>query len=117
MAAVQRGDAEAYGALLDDIGPMMKYLRRRVWDTEEAHDVNQETFLALQRGRHTYPPARLLEPWFFAIARRVCTEHQRRRLTRHPTELLVDALPEGNACRRISGACPSYSGTLRKHVK
>ena len=35
MAAAQRGDTEAYGALLDDIGPMlMHYLRRRVRDTE-----------------------------------------------------------------------------------
>ena len=102
MAAAQRGDAEAYGALLDDIGPMlMQYLRCRVRDAEEAQDVYQEIFLALHRGRHTYQPPRPLEPWLFAIARRVVTEHQRRRRTRHATELLVDTLPEGSVASDV----------------
>ncbi len=95
MAEAQRGDANAYGALLDDIGPMvMNFLRRRVRDAEEVQDVYQEIFMALHRARHTYQPTRPLEPWLFAIARRVATDHQRRRLSRHARETLVDALPE-----------------------
>jgi len=95
MAEAQRGDANAYGSLLDDIGPMvMNFLRRRVRDAEEVQDVYQEIFMALHRARHTYQPTRPLEPWLFAIARRVVTDHQRRRLSRHARELLVDALPE-----------------------
>ncbi len=95
MAEAQRGDANAYGALLDDIGPMlMNFLRRRVRNAEDAQDVYQEIFMALHRARHTYQPTRPLEPWLFAIARRVLTDHQRRRVKRHAYETLVDALPE-----------------------
>jgi RNA polymerase sigma-70 factor (ECF subfamily) len=95
MAEAQRGDAGAYGALLDDIGPvLMSFLRRRVRDAEEVQDVYQDIFMAVHRARHTYQPTRPLEPWLFAIARRVMTDHQRRRLSRHAREALVDTLPE-----------------------
>ena len=61
MAEAQRGDANAYGSLLDDIGPMvMNFLRRRVRDAEEVQDVYQEIFMALHRARHTYQPTRPL---------------------------------------------------------
>ena len=95
MAAVQRGDAVAYGELLDDIGPMMmSFVRRRVRDADEAQDLYQEVFMAFHRARRTYDPARPLEPWLFAIARRVVSDHERRRLTREAHEVLVDAPPE-----------------------
>jgi len=36
MALAQRGDAGAYRALLDDLGPLLvRYLRRRVRDRQE----------------------------------------------------------------------------------
>src|SRR5690348_594207 len=64
MAAAQSGDADAYGQLLNEIGPsVMSFLRARVRDTDEAADLYQETFLALHRARHTYDPNRPLEPW------------------------------------------------------
>ncbi len=95
MAAVQRGDADAYGALLDDIGPMiMRFLRRRLRDTEEAQDVYQDIFMTLHRIRHVYQPTRPLEPWLFAIAHRVFRAHQRRRLTRITRECPVETPPE-----------------------
>src|SRR5438309_3005953 len=44
MAAAQRGDADAYGELLNEIGPvLMRFLRARVRDAQEAEDLYQET--------------------------------------------------------------------------
>ena len=42
--AAQRGDADAYGELLNEIGPvLMRFLRARVRDAQEAEDLYQET--------------------------------------------------------------------------
>src|SRR5439155_11875384 len=44
MAAAQRGDADAYGELLNEIGPvLMRFLRARVRDAQDAEDLYQET--------------------------------------------------------------------------
>jgi RNA polymerase sigma-70 factor (ECF subfamily) len=95
MADAQRGDAHAYGNLLDDLGPMvMNFLRRRVRDAEEVQDMYQEIFLALHRARHTYDPTRPLEPWLFTIARHVLFRHRQRRQAREGREVLVDFPPE-----------------------
>ena len=55
MAAAQRGDADAYGELLNEIGPvLMRFLRARVRDAQEAEDLYQETLMAIHRARHGY---------------------------------------------------------------
>jgi RNA polymerase sigma-70 factor, ECF subfamily len=95
MAQAQDGDAEAYRALLNDIGPVvMAFLRRRVRDADEAQDLYQEIFMILHRARHSYEPSRPLEPWLFAIARRVVADHRSRRRAREAREILVQGVPE-----------------------
>jgi len=95
MAAAQRGDADAYGELLNEIGPMvMNFLRARVGNAEEAEDLYQEIFMAIHRARHSYDAARPLEPWLFAIARHLVADHAQRRLVRSAREVLVAAPPE-----------------------
>ncbi len=95
MADAQRGNAEAYRALLDDIGPeLMGFLRARVSDSQDLADLYQETFLALHRSRHTYEAPRPVEPWLFAIAAHVVARHLRRRRVRIGREVLVGVLPE-----------------------
>src|SRR3989442_56973 len=95
MAEAQRGNVEAYRALLDDVGPeIMGFLRARVRDPQDLADLYQETFLALHRARRTYKPPRPVEPWLFAIARHVLARHTQRDRTRMARELLVDSLPE-----------------------
>jgi RNA polymerase sigma-70 factor (ECF subfamily) len=95
MTAAQRGDSEAYRALLDDIGPsVMSFLRSRSGDHRaEVDDIYQETLLAVHRARHTYQPPRPLEPWLFAIAGHVLARHLRRRRLHTARELLVEAPP------------------------
>jgi RNA polymerase sigma-70 factor (ECF subfamily) len=95
MEAVQHGDADAYAMLLNAIGPLvLRFLRRRVGDTDEVPDLYQEVFLALHRARHTYDPGRPLEPWLFAIARHVVIHHERRRRGRRAREVLVNSPPD-----------------------
>lgn len=95
MERAQRGDREAYGALLMDITPALaSFLRQRIVDPHEREDVVQDTLMALHRARHTYDPSRPFEPWLFSIARHVLVDHFRRRGVRAACEVLVDVLPE-----------------------
>jgi len=95
MAEAQRGDVNAYGDLLNDVGPMvMRYLRRRVPDAEEVQDIYQDVFMAVHRARHTYEPHRPLEPWLFGIAHHVLADHRRRTRARGVHEVLVAYPPE-----------------------
>jgi RNA polymerase sigma-70 factor (ECF subfamily) len=95
MARVQGGDQEAYRALLDDVVPMLRgFLRRRVTGMSDVEDILQDVLLAMHRARHTYDPARPLEPWLYAIARNVTIDHARRRLARANWEVMVDELPD-----------------------
>jgi len=96
MGAAQRGDAEAYGALLHDVGPLVwRFLRRRLAHAEDIEDAYQETFLALHRARHTYDPSRPIEPWLFAIAGHVAARSVHRRRRRGAWEVLVSSPPDG----------------------
>lgn len=93
MAAAQKGDRDAYAALLDEIGPMvMRVLRSRV-PSDEVQDLYQDVFMALHRARHTYQPQRPLEPWLFAIVRHVVSDHRERNRRRAAHEVLVASPP------------------------
>jgi RNA polymerase sigma-70 factor (ECF subfamily) len=98
MQRAQDGDAEAYRELLDDIGPeLMRFLAHRMPDAAAAEDAYQDTILALHRARHTFLPERPLEPWLYAIARNVVSDHARRRRSRARWEVATDVLPEAAA--------------------
>lgn len=95
MALAQHGDATAYRALLDDLGPLLtRFLRRRVRDTADVADAYQDTFLAMHRARFTYQSPRPIEPWLFAIAKNVAADYGRRWHRRHRHELHSDTTPE-----------------------
>jgi RNA polymerase sigma-70 factor (ECF subfamily) len=95
MARAQRGDREAYRALLEDVGPLIaRFMHRHVREPADAEDACQEALLALHRARHTYEPARPIEPWLFAIARNVATDFARRRRRRALREVVMDIIPE-----------------------
>lgn len=95
MTRAQGGDATAYRALLDDLGPVLtRFLRRRVRNIDDLADARQEAFLAIHRSRFTYQSSRPIEPWLFAIARNVVLDHGRRCQRRQRYELPADAAPE-----------------------
>jgi RNA polymerase sigma-70 factor (ECF subfamily) len=95
MRQAQRGDREAYRALLDDVVPLVhRFLRRRLGEGDAIDDVVQETLVALHRARHTFDPDRPIEPWLFAIARNAAVDHLRRQRLRSSWEVLVATPPE-----------------------
>jgi RNA polymerase sigma factor (sigma-70 family) len=124
MAEAQRGNVEAYRALLNDIGPeIMRFVRARVPSAQDADDVYQETLLALHRARRTYRPPRPLEPWLFAIAGHVLGRYMRRRRVRVSREVLVDSFPEGatdgggHARVRLTQALDRLPPTYREAIE
>lgn len=104
MERAQRGDKEAFCALVKEIGPLIaNCLRRRVADPHELEDACQETLIAIYESRHTYEPSRPLEPWIFAIARHVGANHFRSQRFRASWQVLFDEMPE--AVGESSGSC------------
>jgi len=105
MALVQGGDQAAYGALLDDVVPLLRaFLRRRVSSVDEVDDILQDVLMSVHRARHTYDPARPLEPWLFAITRNVMIDHARRAISRASWEVVVDELPDAAGDSGLEGA-------------
>lgn len=110
MERVQQGDAEAYRALLDDVGPALRnFLARRTRDTADLQDVYQDTLLALHRARNTYEPGRSFDAWFFGIAKHVSVTHFRRSAARARREVPGD--PPAGA---VAGAEDGLEWRLRR---
>src|SRR5881296_1076152 len=107
MAEAQRGDVEAYRALLEYMRrELVSFLRARVSNPQDVADLYQETFLALHRARHSYKPLRPVEPWLLAIAGHVVARHMRRHRTRKGREIPVDLLPGGGKEDNGPGGVP-----------
>jgi RNA polymerase sigma-70 factor (ECF subfamily) len=109
MRRAQDGDAEAYRLVLHDIGPLIgRWLRRWVADPHDVDDLMQEALMTVHRARHTYDPARPLEPWLFAITRNIAKDHLRQRGIRLARERPVESMPtiaaaadEGDPVQRL----------------
>jgi RNA polymerase sigma-70 factor (ECF subfamily) len=88
------GDRAAYGALLTEMGALLKrFFERRLSDATEAEDLVQDTLLAIHTRRATYDPSRPFTAWAYAIARYKLIDHLRRRRVR-PTVPLDDNVHE-----------------------
>lgn len=104
MAAAQRGETEAYEALLVSLlAPLRGFVYRRGVEGGTVEDLVQEILLLLHRARLTWNPGRPFEPWLWAIARNATTDALRRqgRHRRHTrgagteqVERLADGDPE-----------------------
>ncbi len=95
MARAQEGDRDAFHALFEDVGPLItRFVSRRISDRSEVEDVCQDILLAVYKSRHTFQPARPLEPWLFGIAHNVCASYKQRHRSRLSWETLVEDVPE-----------------------
>ena len=73
----QRGDRQAYAALLASCrGWLLRYYRRKV-PPDQIEDLVQETLLSMHRKFASYDPARSVIPWLAAIARYRFVDHLR----------------------------------------
>ncbi len=79
MARYQAGDFAAVTALVECIGPQLhRFFMAQSASRSDADDLLQETWLRIHRVRHTYRLGEPVQPWFYAIARRVRIDQYRR---------------------------------------
>lgn len=78
--AYVRGDAAAFDALLERVGPKVyAFCLRMVRQPARAEDLTQEVFLRALRHRDTFEGRSKVSTWLLTIARNVCTDEARRR--------------------------------------
>ena len=91
-AMAQRGDRQAYAALLGECRTWLKgYFRRRI-APQHLDDLVQETLLSLHRKLASYDPSRPFLPWLAAIARYRWVDYMRR-LYREEDEAIEGDIP------------------------
>lgn len=79
VLAAQRGDQRAFTAIVEIYQhTVYGYLRARLFDSAEAEDLCQETFLRLYQGREKLARATQVGPWLIGIARNLLREHVKR---------------------------------------
>ena len=70
MLLFQQGQRNAFDEIVARFkNPSVQFCNHYVQDSSLAHDLAQETFLAIYKSRETYQPVGLLRTWIFAIAR------------------------------------------------
>jgi len=95
MGKAQKGDAEAYRAVLDHSRKWLTGFYRGRIDPAGADDLVQETLMSVHAKRGTYDPSRPFLPWLAAIARYRWVDRLRRSYRRPETEL-DETLSEGD---------------------
>lgn len=71
MARGQAGDREAYRLLLHLLIPWLRRVAgRKLNRAEDVEDTVQDVLASLHAIRHTYDPARPLQPWVMTLAQR-----------------------------------------------
>ena len=104
MARAQAGDARAYGTLLREALPFLRAVcRRRLGPSMEVEEAVQEALLTIHRLRHTYDPARPLQPWLATIADRRAVDLLRRHGRRARRETSLEPLGETLAMQPANG--------------
>jgi RNA polymerase sigma factor (sigma-70 family) len=96
VAAVRRGDDQAFGELYERYGRrIVSYVFGMVGDHGRAEDIAQEVFMsALTRMRATERPI-AFKPWIYEIAKNACIDEFRR--TRRTNEVPLDSDDDGGA--------------------
>src|SRR5690242_10015668 len=76
VIAAQQGDQKAFTALVELYQQTVYgYLRARLFDSTDAEDLCQETFLRCYQGREKLSRATQVGPWLIGIARNLLREH------------------------------------------
>jgi RNA polymerase sigma-70 factor (ECF subfamily) len=95
MQAAQRGDADAYLRLLQEITPRLRTIIARRRGSSHAADVEdsvQEVLLSIHVARASYDPARPFLPWLMAIVRHRLADRARQYARKAAHEVQVEDL-------------------------
>lgn len=80
MVATQRGDREAFDALVGRLrSRAFRIAHSLVGSREDALDMAQETFMKVFRARDSFRESEPFLPWFHRILRNTCISHLRKR--------------------------------------
>jgi RNA polymerase sigma-70 factor (ECF subfamily) len=97
MAAVARGDREAFAALYERHAPaLMRFLYRLSGDRALAEDLLQDAFLRVWRAAGSWRPEGKVTTWLYTIAKRHGWNVTARDRRRRATALPEDARPAGS---------------------
>lgn len=82
LALVQRAQAHDRAAFNEIVlrykNKVFNYVRRMVYDTLDAEDLTQETFVRAYLSIHTFQSRASLNTWLFRIATNLCIDYSRR---------------------------------------
>ena len=95
MREAQRGDADAYRALLTAVTPRIRRIvraRRGVLAPADTEDLVQDVLLSVHAVLATYDPSRPFMPWLLAIVRNRLVDGARRYGRQHAHEIQVNDL-------------------------
>jgi RNA polymerase sigma-70 factor (ECF subfamily) len=97
IEAARGGDRAALERLLEHIQPrVLSFGLKMCGDREDAHEVLQETLLAVARSVRDFRGASSLSTWLYTIARSFCIKRRRRPRPEQPlTEALEQTLAGG----------------------
>ena len=102
MKAYQRGDAQAFQALVARWErPLWNFVRRFAQSPSAAEDVVQEVFLRVVRGKDDWRGESKVSTWLYTIARNLCTDEARK-----ATHRVGRSLDEPVAGRSDEGSGP-----------
>lgn len=78
MHAYADGDDAAFAVLYEELAPrLLAYAERKLRSRDAAEDVVQQTFLNMHRARGRFTAGAKVEPWAYAIARRLVIDRVR----------------------------------------
>jgi RNA polymerase sigma-70 factor (ECF subfamily) len=121
MQRVQRGDREAFAALVTRYQqPVITFIHRSLGDLTEAEDLAQNVFVQVFKAADRYRPAGKFSTWLFTIARNLCLNELRRR-ARHPADSLDAPLADAEGGEWLPGLAADAPGpveiTLRHELE
>ena len=118
MARSQRGDREAYAALMRELAPVVEaFVRARFGGSPFVDDCVQEALLSVHRGFASYDPRRPFRPWFFAIVRRRLIDCLRADAKRRLDVPLDDSFGAGAATPAEDPARPIDGGRILARLR
>jgi RNA polymerase sigma-70 factor (ECF subfamily) len=92
------GDEAAFAEVYDALASrLLRYLGRLDRDPATAEDLVQQTFIRMHRARGSFRPGAHVEPWAFAIARRLFLDCRRQKKRGVLSWLMPEPSPEVDA--------------------
>ncbi len=118
LAALRRGDENAFAALVRaNTGRMLAVARRILKNDEEAHDATQDAFLQAFRAIDQFQGDAQLSTWLHRITVNACLMRLRHK-RRHPEAAIEDLLPTfDDTGHRVEHGAPEWADDVLAHME